>query len=183
MKFVSIQLHPIIVSNLKIKCLDWFIDHIRVWTLLWCNQWKLDIFFYAFWLQLFPNGRNNRWSSSPSYAGTFMVHCLLQIAILLSGLTYNRVARVFKFINLAIGSGSAFRNAQAYYYRNAISNKFTTMTNDIATSFNASERTIAIDTRFDSPGEKKKLSDSNVESCKNHIIHLYFKLIKDKTKK
>ncbi|KAK6180740.1 hypothetical protein SNE40_008736 [Patella caerulea] len=124
---------------------------------------------------IFPalqNGHDNHWVSTEFYASKSVAAILVQLMILLSGLTWEPIHTSCSFIRLAIGSKSQFYNNQMVF-KQAIQTFFNRHMECIAESFRGKDVVVAVDVRYDSPGycaNKATAVFMEIESRK--IIHM-----------
>ena len=79
---------------------------------------------------------------------------LLQIAVLMAGLTWGPVQLMFSFMNVAVGGAQSFYSAQRVYML-AIAAFYQQRMEDERKEWIGKDLTIILDTRFDTPGNKR----------------------------
>ncbi len=77
---------------------------------------------------------------------------LLQIAVLMAGLTWGPVQLMFKFMNVAVGGAQSFYTAQSVYML-AIGAFYQQRMEQERKKWLGKDLTIILDTRFDTPGK------------------------------
>ncbi len=82
-----------------------------------------------------------------------MVHMMVYLATVLSGLTYDPVSLFFRFMGVAVGGPVNFYRTQRVYGQ-AIGNFYNKIMKEKLSSFKKEEGVhLIIDTRFDTPGK------------------------------
>lgn len=102
-------------------------------------------------LLYFQEGHAGKWLSSEYHGGKCLVHMLVFLATILSGLTYGPVSLMFKFMNVIVGTPASFYQTQRIYSQ-AIHKFFRERMTTQIDSFRNQEVELLMDTRFDTPG-------------------------------
>lgn len=96
------------------------------------------------------NGHEGKWISTPFYGARSVVNMMLQLMVLLSGMSWENFAMGASFINLIIGSGRHFYVMQ-HQYSTAIKSYFLSHIDKARQSLGGIPLSIAVDVRYDSP--------------------------------
>jgi hypothetical protein len=91
------------------------------------------------------------WMSTPFYGGKSAAHLLLQLAVLMAGMTWHPFELGLGFVNICVGSSSAFFNHQRQY-ASAVNEYFQDEMARWRDGLREHPMSIAIDVRYDSPG-------------------------------
>lgn len=117
-------------------------------------------------------GHKHRWVSTHFYGGKSAVQILLQLVVLLSGLTWSPFAQAFRFANIAIGSASNFYRYQTIY-RQGIDSFYQRKMNGILHKYKDRSICVGIDVRYDTPGfSANKATAVFMEYESGDIIHM-----------
>ena len=123
---------------------------------------------------IFQKGHKDKWMSTDFYGAKSVVLVLVQIATILSGLTYSSGALFLRFVGINIGSGYSFYAAQRAYGR-AIQAVYDKHMASIRGNLPSDELCCMADTRYDTPGKLYLLFVLFKLPCKLMIkIHLSY---------
>eukprot|EP00105_Crassostrea_gigas_P035927 XP_019920075.1 PREDICTED: uncharacterized protein LOC105321369 [Crassostrea gigas] len=118
------------------------------------------------------NGHEGKWISTPFYGARSVVNMMLQLMVLLSGMSWENFAMGASFINLIIGSGRHFYVMQ-HQYSTAIKSYFLSHIDKARQSLGGIPLSIAVDVRYNSPGFSANKSTAVFMDSKTHtILHL-----------
>lgn len=100
-------------------------------------------------------GHKNSWVSTSFHGSASVTHLLLQICVLLSGLTWGPVSKLFSFMNIRCSSQAAYIRVQNIY-NTAVKSYFTRHIAAVHNEMAKGKLVLAMDTRYDTPGTQYK---------------------------
>lgn len=97
------------------------------------------------------NGHEGKWLSSSYYGSLCFINLLLQLSVIMAGLTWAPVELMLRFANIAVGTSRNYYNNQPIF-REAINLYFVKAMSKWRRPYANKEMIFAMDTRYDTPG-------------------------------